>query len=266
MKEGGVQRHYDSLDAVYRVVWGESLHHGVWETGRESRAEAIANHQELVMTAVERNGAPKRVVDIGCGYGVLSRLMWQRWAAEVYGVTNSMQQWSWCEDEEGLYFSFGEWEAIEIHKLFDAATAVEVTGHVQDLDRFFAVTAERVATDGVFVIADFFRTERISASTRQKLERDGRFTELRRLCSLVAAAEANGWRLERRQDLTELVAPTWVIMWRRLWSKAWISPSMWKAAIRAPRDLRLGAVPRMIRAYQNGGIEYAVLEFRRIKS
>ena len=35
-----VAGHYDELDAVYREIWGEHVHHGLWRTGRESVAEA----------------------------------------------------------------------------------------------------------------------------------------------------------------------------------------------------------------------------------
>jgi tocopherol O-methyltransferase len=31
-----VAGHYDELDHVYREVWGEHVHHGLWRTGRES--------------------------------------------------------------------------------------------------------------------------------------------------------------------------------------------------------------------------------------
>ena len=33
-----VAGHYDELDAVYRAIWGEHVHHGLWRTGREREA------------------------------------------------------------------------------------------------------------------------------------------------------------------------------------------------------------------------------------
>src|SRR5688500_7725086 len=30
-----VALHYDQLDAVYRQIWGEHVHHGLWQSGRE---------------------------------------------------------------------------------------------------------------------------------------------------------------------------------------------------------------------------------------
>lgn len=36
-----VTDHYDELDPIYRRVWGEHVHHGLWTTGRETPAEAV---------------------------------------------------------------------------------------------------------------------------------------------------------------------------------------------------------------------------------
>ena len=43
MSHAGVASHYDDLDAFYREIWGEHVHHGVWHTGRESDLEAAEN-------------------------------------------------------------------------------------------------------------------------------------------------------------------------------------------------------------------------------
>ena len=37
-----VAAHYDELDAFYREVWGEHVHHGYWASGRET-PEAAAD-------------------------------------------------------------------------------------------------------------------------------------------------------------------------------------------------------------------------------
>jgi tocopherol O-methyltransferase len=36
-----VAAHYDELDAFYRDIWGEHVHHGFWPTGRETPAQAV---------------------------------------------------------------------------------------------------------------------------------------------------------------------------------------------------------------------------------
>ncbi len=35
-----VADHYEELDRIYREVWGEHVHHGLWRTGRESKGTA----------------------------------------------------------------------------------------------------------------------------------------------------------------------------------------------------------------------------------
>jgi tocopherol O-methyltransferase len=56
--------HYDELDAFYRELWGDHVHHGLWRTGREPAAVAVV---QLVDLVAERLGlrAGERVVDIG---------------------------------------------------------------------------------------------------------------------------------------------------------------------------------------------------------
>ena len=45
-----VADHYDELDPFYREIWGEHVHHGLWESGEETIEEAVVN---LVRYAVK---------------------------------------------------------------------------------------------------------------------------------------------------------------------------------------------------------------------
>ena len=38
-----VADHYDELDPFYREIWGEHVHHGLWESGKETIEEAVVN-------------------------------------------------------------------------------------------------------------------------------------------------------------------------------------------------------------------------------
>ena len=51
----GVAVHYDELDLAYRRIWGEHVHHGYWQTGYESPAEAA----EALVAQVEARLAPE---------------------------------------------------------------------------------------------------------------------------------------------------------------------------------------------------------------
>ena len=72
-----VASHYDDLDAFYRSVWGNHVHHGLWRTGRESVAEAT---RALVDFLIERAEIGNRVdaIDVGSGYGETARDLAQR--------------------------------------------------------------------------------------------------------------------------------------------------------------------------------------------
>lgn len=85
-----VAEHYDELDPVYRALWGEHVHHGLWRTGRESPAEAVEALSDLVAEHLAfRSG--DRLVDIGCGYGATARRFAAR-GAVVTGFTLSAEQ------------------------------------------------------------------------------------------------------------------------------------------------------------------------------
>jgi tocopherol O-methyltransferase len=45
-----VAGHYDELDPVYRALWGEHVHHGLWTTGNETPAEAVTALSDRVAT------------------------------------------------------------------------------------------------------------------------------------------------------------------------------------------------------------------------
>ena len=67
-----VADHYDELDSIYRRLWGEHVHHGLWRTGNETPHEAVNALSDLVGERL--SFAPQEhLVYIGCGYGATAR-------------------------------------------------------------------------------------------------------------------------------------------------------------------------------------------------
>src|SRR5580704_16516285 len=85
-----IRRHYDRLSYLYRLFWGEHLHHGYWENN-----ESIPRAQiQLMERLAERAGVPRggRVLDIGCGVGGSALWLADQFECDVTGITLSPVQ------------------------------------------------------------------------------------------------------------------------------------------------------------------------------
>ncbi|QQL45158.1 SAM-dependent methyltransferase [Sulfuriroseicoccus oceanibius] len=265
-----VARHYDELDPVYRAVWGDALHHGLWTTGRESLGEAVdALECELVAALGQAGVNGGRVVDVGCGNGVLSGRLQHELGVEVVGVTVSPVQAARAAEDPSLRIVCGDWmQAADGLGLFDALVEVEALGHLASVSAFFDQAALSVAPGGVVVMSDYLATDRgwcDGSRTLMRLCEHGRLTGLATRNEVVAAAVAAGFELEDDRDWSEHVAPTWSVLQRRMWTRAWRSAGVWRALARVRRwsDLRVGALAGMLRGYERGWLEYRMMVFRR---
>jgi tocopherol O-methyltransferase len=54
---------YDNLDRFYLEIWGEHVHHGFWESGKESPEEAVL-HLSHRMAQLAQVGRGDEVLDV----------------------------------------------------------------------------------------------------------------------------------------------------------------------------------------------------------
>ena len=91
IRANAVRSHYDDLDWIYREIWGLHVHHGLWQTGKESPEAAVETLVERVVADLDvRPG--QRICDIGCGYGASANYLAERHGMEVTGLTISSVQ------------------------------------------------------------------------------------------------------------------------------------------------------------------------------
>ena len=87
---GEIRKHYDRLSVLYRMLWGEHLHHGYWEDN-----ESIARAQiQLMERLAEKAAIPRgaQVLDIGCGLGGSAFWLADQYDCRVTGLTISPVQ------------------------------------------------------------------------------------------------------------------------------------------------------------------------------
>lgn len=219
-----VAAHYDDLDDLYRGLWGTSLHHGYWITGKETPAQAVANLTRLIAErAVLKRG--DRVFDFGCGYGAAALLWHREYGARVTGITVSEKQYQHAQaaarGNPHVNFILGDVLANELPaQSFDAVTAIESSEHIANKPNFFAEANRLLRPGGRCVATAWLVAERPGGwSTKYLLEpicSEGRLPNLGSASEYGAMLADAGFHKIGFLDLTAEVQKTWAVCVRRV--------------------------------------------------
>ncbi|MDQ0117920.1 class I SAM-dependent methyltransferase [Pseudarthrobacter sp902506025] len=259
-----VADHYDELDPMYRRVWGEHVHHGLWATGRETPAEAV---ETLVDTVGDRLGLlpGQACVDIGCGYGATARRLAMTRGVRVTGVTLSAEQarYAAAHPVPGVDVQVRDWLDNGLADASaDAAWAIESSEHMVDKPGFFAEAHRVLAPGGRFVICAWLAgTDASGWKVRHLLEpicREGRLPSMGALEEYEAMAEAAGFVVTGYEDVSRRVARTWMICARRLLKALFVDRETRQLALGARNRGAILSIPRLILAYRTGAMHYGI--------
>ncbi len=215
----GVARHYDSLDGIYRSVWGEHVHHGYWVTGLESPERAVEQLVEVVADAA-RVGEGTRVCDVGCGYGATSRALVSGRGARVTGLTVSgaQQRFAQARSPSGNpRILLGDWLANDLSdEGFDAVIAIESISHMRDRARVFSECHRVLVPGGRLVVLDWLAPARPQAWQRRWLLepicREGHLPGLDSLGDYGELLRGTGFVDVIGRDISRHVWRTWPIV------------------------------------------------------
>jgi len=263
-----VADHYDELDSVYREIWGEHVHHGLWRSGRESVAAATDALSDLV----GRQLAPRpgdHLADIGCGYGATAARLSDQLGVEVTGFTLSAEQARIARARAGaLTFHVRDWlENGMAEASFDHAYAIESTEHIGDKQKLFLEVARTLKPGGRFVVCAWLSEDAPSRwRIRHLLEpicREGRLPGMGTRGEYQQWAAAAGLHLAAYEDVSRQVRRTWSIVTRRVLLKV-LTTRRYRDLVlsRATRNRDFAlSLPRLILAYRTGAMRYGIFTF-----
>ena len=270
---GAVAAHYDRLDAFYREVWGEHVHHGLWRSRRDPPGVAADALADRVIDALDV-GEGARVVDVGCGYGATARRLAERTGAHVTGLTLSDAQAAVAQ-ERGVARG-----SVDVHvrdwlgnglpdESFDAAYAIESTTHMPDRARVFSEIARVLRPGGRFVLCVWATSERPSAwEVRHLLEpicREGRLAGMGSMPENRAWIQNAGLVVEREEDWSRGVARTWTLVARRVAARIATDARYRRFVLDADEADRVFAltVARLRLAFATGAMRYGFVVARK---
>ena len=267
-----VPAHYDALDRVYREVWGEHVHHGLWSSAREPPEVAV---RRLVGLVADRAGLRPgmSVCDVGCGYGGTARILAREMGVEVTGVTVSAAQYhharSRARPDDRIRYVLGDWLANDLPaRSFDAVIAVESLSHMADKPAAFGECHRVLGPGGRLVVCDWLAASRPQAWERRLLLepicREGRLPSMGSEEDYRGLVGEAGLRTESFEDLSRRVRRTWPICLGRLGRILVRDPAARRFLLsRRNPDRRFGLT--MIRipiAYRTGSMRYGILTAR----
>lgn len=262
--------HYDELDETYRSIWGEHVHHGYWQSGRETPEQATA---ALVEQVAARLGlAPgQHLVDIGCGYGATAAQLAADHGVKVTGFTLSEAQWRVAAARPGdLAFQRRDWLDNGLaDAVFDGAYAIESSEHMVDKARFFAEAWRVLRPGGRLVVCAWLAETGAGAfAVRHLLEpicREGRLPGMGTREDYEALAAGAGFRALGYDDVSRKVRRTWTICARRAAGRLVADRAFRRFAFARTtknRDFML-SVPRLILAYRTGAMRYGIFAWEK---
>lgn len=263
-----IRRHYDLLSPFYRLLWGQHIHHGLWDEADEHfeldpklaqirLTEALADAADI--------GVKDRVLDVGCGLGGSSIHLARTRDCHVTGVTISPVQRLWAtiagsknRVSDRVRFLRGDAERVVFDpESFDVIWSVECTEHLFDKATFFRHAAGWLRPHGRMAICAWVAgNEPLSEAQRLIAEQvcEGMFCP-----SLGTAGEYDSWMSDAgledvvTRDWTSRVAQTWTICLERVRKSGTgrLAPVFGRDA-----TLFLSRFETMIEAYQSGAMRY----------
>jgi tocopherol O-methyltransferase len=259
-----VADHYDELDSIYRSLWGEDVHHGLWNTGRESVSEAVTALSALVGRILDVS-AGDALVDIGCGYGGTAR-RFAALGATVTGLSVSEAQIARASPRDGVTFLVEDWLENTLPRAsFDGAYAIESSEHMADKPSFFVEAARVLKPGGRLVVCAWLANEPVPRWQVDHLLRpiceEGRLPSMGTAAEYERMARDAGFVSCEYRDISTSVARTWTICLGRFLHAFATRADVRRIALSGRNRAFALSLPRLILAYRTGAMRYGIFRF-----
>ena len=268
-----IRKHYDRLSLLYRLFWGEHLHHGYWDNNQSASQAQVRLMERLAETAgVPRGGD---VLDIGCGLGGSALWLAEQFDCQVTGLTISPVQVRTATRRaraRGLsnrvHFQITDANAWQPEpESVDMVWIMESSEHFRNKGGFFERCAAVLKPGGVLAVCAWLRRDGPMREGEEKLV--ATIGEAMLSASLDTLSDYQMWiqdaglSVTAAEDITRYIQPTWTHCARI------VERPLVKHFLRftAPSTRRfVKSFPLMRQAYAQGAMAFGIFAARKCRS
>lgn len=264
-----IRNHYDLTTVFYRLLWGQHIHHGLWEASETPRAAQLNLTNTLASRAQIQPGS--KVLDVGCGMGGSSIHLARSLKCHVSGVTISPLQRRWAQTaaffggvRDRVAFQCQDAEKVEFAPAsFDRIWSIECTEHLFDKPAFFRRAAEWLRPGGRVAICAWLAADKLDDPMARQVYDvcEGFFCpSLGSGNDYVAWFEQAGLTVEVREDWSDRVARTWEICLQRV---RWTAMPLLARLFGANTSMFVDRFQTILDAYRTGAMRYGCFVARK---
>lgn len=240
--------YYDgAADQIYRDIWGENIHLGIFDDESESLQRAMHRSNERM---AEHAGLAHNdvVLDVGCGYGGVARYLAQNRGCQVLATNISDRELQWGREltrEAGLddqvTFEWADFHDLQYEdSSFDCYWSQEAFLHAYDKRMVLKEAGRVLKPGGRIVFSDLLVRHGTPDADRERIYERVKSPDMWDRSDYLAALKEAGFEIGRHSDWSDNVAPTY----------AWVRKELERRRSEFERRIGKEVVDRTSRALQ----------------
>lgn len=211
------KRYYDgAADQIYREIWGENIHLGLFEDPREDLQTAMARANER-MVAGAGLGKGGDILEVACGYGALARYLARTLDARVLATNISERELDWAREltrnaglDDQVTFANADFHQLRHPDAsFDQYWSQEAFLHAVDKAQVLAEAHRVLKPGGTLVFTDILVRAGTPEDIRERIYERVNAPEMWDAADYRRSLLNLGFTVKVEEDWSTNVAPTY---------------------------------------------------------
>lgn len=216
--------YYDgAANQIYRDIWGENIHLGLFSSQKESLRIAMARSNERIASDVGLDDRHE-VLDVGCGFGALARYLAQEYGCHVTATNIAERELQWGREltkraglTDKVVLDWADYHELPFDEAsFDYYFSQEAFLHAADKPLVLAEAHRVLRPGGKLVFTDILVRKDTPEEVKTRIHERLKTSDIWDAIDYRRALDEQGFVIETEEDWSENVAPTYAWVRREL--------------------------------------------------